>query len=695
MAGLPLQSALSGEHELSRMVEVQGSCTSKVIGAGATVAGVVVAAPTGFDAAPGGAGLNSDTASSEVSAGASTDIPRAETSGELSPSTPGLAAVADDAAAEIAPADGMPAAAPVPVGRVSSVGSSELQASGDASVVGDARQVQSAAPKAGAEEAQRQRPELAAPVAVALAPEAVSLAAPAGAASRPAATSGAGGGDASHSGEVRLLELLGSMDQHMQQLRELQQGLVAATDLACRCALGHQFGGLVLVGSAALRVETPGSDVDVVCFTRRDACDGSAGYPADILRRIHWAFTELCPGPRFNMELIHDARVPILRVSLRGHPGSVVAVDVSVDQQRPVDHVHWFQRVGAAPRPQARPPAVAPLVTLTLRCVKWWLRQRQIPRTKEGGLPTMAWLLMAVHVCSRPETHVQVITNNQRPMAALLASLKAFFSYYGTEPNGIDGVLTFAADGCSSNFERRPRARPSAWYKLSVIDPTRAGAEQLDLAPRLYPATQLLIACELKRARSLLTSVPQSSEDGTHGTGLSRRLIDEAFESLPEASNELPSSLPNRGVLGALLLFGDASNGGETVELAVVDQITPRLGWQAPFLHRSDDRSELRVRFLDVDERAARAVPRKRTGKVVVPPNLFVCSIRLERDGANFRLNKQSLIRIAEMKELLQAVRARLQAPQAQQQPQQKQHQFHTAIADAIAGLPSPSRAIC
>merc|ERR1719310_1101431 len=127
-------------------------------------------------------------------------------------------------------------------------------------------------------------------------------------------------------------------------------------------------------------------------------------------------------GANFSMELIVDARVPILRV-LWG-PLSI-AVDISVDQSRPVDHVRWFQRVGAAPR-----PAVAPLVTLTLRCVKWWLRQRQVPRTKEGGLPTLAWLLMAVHVCSLPETHEQAIISGSRPMVALLAALTAFFMYY-------------------------------------------------------------------------------------------------------------------------------------------------------------------------------------------------------------------------------------------------------------------------
>merc|ERR1719331_2523427 len=293
--------------------------------------------------------------------------------------------------------------------------------------------------------------------------------------------------ESAHSGEVFLMEMLAAMDQHMQQLRETQQGLVATVEMACRRALGRSFVRLVLVGSVALRVETPGSDVDVVCFTRRDGpeaqqADGhydAVGLPVDVLRRVHWSLQELVShyadnGANFSMELIDDARVPILRVLW----GSSIAVDVSVDQSRPVDHVRWFQRVGAAPRPTAPPPAVAPLVTLTLRCVKWWLRQRQMPRTKEGGMATVAWLLMAVHVCSLPETHEQAIISGQRPMVALLASLAAFFHHYAVI-DGLDGVLTFAPDGSSSEFrqdkskKKSPRLATSPWGDLSVLDPTR------------------------------------------------------------------------------------------------------------------------------------------------------------------------------------------------------------------------------
>merc|ERR1719158_1837973 len=56
---------------------------------------------------------------------------------------------------------------------------------------------------------------------------------------------------------------------------------------------------------------------------------------------------------------------------------------------------------------------------------------------------------MAVHVCSLPETLRQAVNSGQRPMAALLASLAAFFHHYAA-PGGFNGVLQFAADGSSS-----------------------------------------------------------------------------------------------------------------------------------------------------------------------------------------------------------------------------------------------------
>eukprot|EP00928_Gymnodinium_smaydae_P017335 TRINITY_DN16627_c0_g1_i3.p1 TRINITY_DN16627_c0_g1~~TRINITY_DN16627_c0_g1_i3.p1 ORF type:complete len:925 (-),score=176.26 TRINITY_DN16627_c0_g1_i3:75-2675(-) len=68
--------------------------------------------------------------------------------------------------------------------------------------------------------------------------------------------------------EVLLLDTLVRMDASMQRLRSIQQCFVSIVERACRLVLGSHFDGLTLVGSAALSVETPGSDVDLVCFTR-------------------------------------------------------------------------------------------------------------------------------------------------------------------------------------------------------------------------------------------------------------------------------------------------------------------------------------------------------------------------------------------------------------------------------------------
>merc|ERR1719199_1306737 len=165
--------------------------------------------------------------------------------------------------------------------------------------------------------------------------------------------------------------------------------------------------------------------------------------------------SQLAPG--YSMEFIEDARVPILRVSW-GLPCESLAIDVLIDQRRPLDHVRWFQAVHACPRPSAPPPSVTPLVTVTLRCVKWWLRQRQIPRTKEGGLPTIAWLLLAMHIEKQQEVA------DKSPMQALFACLATFFREYGTL-DGLHGVLSFSNQTAeveddisfSAEFRRSPR----------------------------------------------------------------------------------------------------------------------------------------------------------------------------------------------------------------------------------------------
>lgn len=494
-------------------------------------------------------------------------------------------------------------------------------------------------------------------------------------------------------GEAYLAEMLATMDQQLRCLRESQQRLVSRVELACRTALGKQFGRLVLVGSVALCAETPGSDVDIVCFTLNPE-----GTPPLIvsetmrranLRQILAELVTITEGqvivtpsgivPAYTMELVEDARVPILRVTW-GLFDEVVAVDVLVDQRKPLDHVRWFQAVHACPRPSAPPVSVTPLVTVSMRCVKWWLRQRQIPRTKEGGLPTIAWLLLALHVCQLPETRKEVADKSE--MAALACALLRFFRNYSS-PGSFHGTLRLttteemqAGDGekLTSEFRPSPTNKESPWAELVVLDPTQAG-EDVNLAPSLSPATQLLFIYELQRAASYLqvpdtsanipcegeeSSETQDTEMSASPPGKSKRQLEALFEPLSPLKNALPSTAPES--FGALLLQGDPSKGVGSIEVAIIERVVPRQGWSAPFLHRSDTSTELHARLYDVSESSGSCLPRKGEGVVVLCPCHFICMLELERDGGRYRLCEQDLDRLRKMQHVLAKLRTHQRA---------------------------------
>jgi hypothetical protein len=263
-------------------------------------------------------------------------------------------------------------------------------------------------------------------------------------------------------------------------------------------------------------------------------------------------------------------------------------------------------------------------------------------------------------------------------MAALLASLTAFFFHFASAPNGLDGSLVFASDGSWSDFRRLRTRHTTPWAELSVLDPTREGAERVDLAPRLHPATQLLVAHELNRARLILEAVPRAGEVFN---GQSRQLLDLVFEALPDGTNELPSHVALPGGFGALVVCGEMRRGIQQVELAILENVIPRAGWQAPFLHRGDERSELHARLYDVEENSGRCTQRKR-GLLVLAPCHFVCRVGLEKDSRSgtLRVDSEGLLRLAAMRQYLQDL-GNVKHPQG------------GTLADVVTNVPTPSRA--
>jgi len=473
-----------------------------------------------------------------------------------------------------------------------------------------------------------------------------------------------------YAGEMALLSMLQGLDFHTRSLRMPQQWLVGMVEVACRQTLKDRFGRLMLVGSAALLVETPGSDFDVVCFTQSDDLEESREPSAGILFKVQQTLRALV-GKQCSREaakdvttnLIGNARVPILSV-LWGFQGSVAAVKVelSIDQLHPVGHVCWFRRALAN-----IPCAIAqPFVNATLRFVKHWLAQRQIPRMKEGCLPTLAWLLMALHTSRLPEAFDH--TNGGRLCLTLMASLSAFFRCY-SELGGLDGTLRFTPGGVSSSFSQKPKERRSSWADLTVCDPT---CEE-GLAPPLTPATQLLLAHELRRADARLRRCTQPRRGTPPIGGEPYHDIMDVFASMPEGANSCPS---DKRAFGALMLLGNPSDSEDigVLEAVFIDRVVPRPGWAAPFLHRSDNRSELFATVLNVHERTGRSLPRPK-GMVMLCPCHFVCRLDMQRVQQRGRggprawtLDAEGLDRLSSMRAYLAAMQGRRRALEDKQQ---------------------------
>lgn len=266
-------------------------------------------------------------------------------------------------------------------------------------------------------------------------------------------------------------------------------------------------------------------------------------------------------------------------------------------------------------------------------------------------MPTIAWLLLALHSCSLPET--RKLVDDKGPMAALALSLSAFFRTFNC-PESLHGVLRFdgeVEDGetLSGDFRPSPTRKDSPWAELVVLDPTQ-GSEELNLAPSLSPATQLLFVYELQRAAGYLQGKPDQEATSKPPLGKSWKQVEALFELLPPHKHALPALATES--LAALLLQGDPSKGVGTIEVAIIERIVPRQGWSAPFLHRSDTTSELHARVCDVNEGSGGCQPR-REGLVVLCPCHFVCILDLESDGGKYKLGDDDLERYRSMQRIL------------------------------------------
>jgi len=248
-----------------------------------------------------------------------------------------------------------------------------------------------------------------------------------------------GTGKPQTSAEVGILGILTFMRGVAAVSYPARSQLFDTVQTAAAIALGDHFERFALVGSTALRIDTPDSDLDAVVFTRSSVSpSGEDLHPplaTDALRRI----TEMlrASDPSLRLQLVDCTRVPVLTVfSSDGE----LSLDLTVDQPLSEWHVLWLQSQRKDPVFDLPFMQGVPVPTLdgweqgleaaALRCIKWWLRRRHIPVSKEGGYPTVVWTLMVIHAlrCSvfynEGNGDDACTTVNER---TLLGAIAAFF----------------------------------------------------------------------------------------------------------------------------------------------------------------------------------------------------------------------------------------------------------------------------
>lgn len=369
--------------------------------------------------------------------------------------------------------------------------------------------------------------------------------------------------------EDSLQHILARLQDESAQLSPLREWLFNTVRDAAKEALGENFERMILVGSVALQIDIPSSDVDAVTFTT-----GATG--VDGIQALHATAAALRKQePTLNVQVIATARVPILMVSTADH---AVRMDMSVNQKLPDEHARWVGDLKIFREEQQ-------IARDFLRSVKYWHSQRQIPGTKEGGYPALAWLFLALHVLT---VHARgTSSSSQRP----LKLLKEFFTLMGTDST--DGTMSKLTSWCAPPTWRTQ----GFWPFPSIQDPvtnmtsmTNSGGPHGAhfLTHEIPAATQLLYAAEFRRAQVLIAAAERTGS------------IAPLFEPRDRATS-LPVAYD--GDIALILKGGKIW----AVEPLAVRQL--RGGWKAPFLHRCDCQSQVRARVHGVDGRTGLLTP--------------------------------------------------------------------------------------
>ena len=202
-----------------------------------------------------------------------------------------------------------------------------------------------------------------------------------------------------------LMQLLNNLEPELsQEQRQHRETILALVEQACAECLGFQA-PLHLVGSARLGVQSPQSDLDVLCLI-----------PAYMSGEVFLESVRQCmEGLCDSAQIVSSVKIPLLRMRFEG-----VSVDL-LSARRPSE-LGTLEPLTEAARPFFEPMSWKALVgcleadTLTaivcqyvplesfrelLRAVRAWAKARQIHGNAWGFLGNFSWALLAAWSCTR------------------------------------------------------------------------------------------------------------------------------------------------------------------------------------------------------------------------------------------------------------------------------------------------------
>mmetsp|Transcript_28170 Transcript_28170/g.63989 ORF Transcript_28170/g.63989 Transcript_28170/m.63989 type:complete len:577 (+) Transcript_28170:20-1750(+) len=367
--------------------------------------------------------------------------------------------------------------------------------------------------------------------------------------------------------------VLHSIGSDLSRTKAIKEELVEAVTNASKAALGKDFQRAVLVGSNAMHIDAPGSDIDVVVF------HGAGVQDVTVLKDIMDGLDKPQPGlPAAEFKLVATAKVPILTIHW---PAPVnIFCDVSVNKEGPENHVAWV----------AQCVALDPPLESAMKLLKHWLRQRRIPPAKEGGYPSLVWGILQVHTarCS------VMLTWDHDRVGEVLKRVAMFFERFASQQS-LSGSIIFEDDRSSFLPVVPPPPGPrEIWHKgLSVQDPTQKADAESNMGGTVSLATHYLHMYELRRGQKLLEKTAAIDENGA--------MLEELFAAVPEEVNKLPTEMsPGLSDQAMIILLDKERNQPPQLRLARPKEIRPRDGWGLPWLSRKDFFTEIVVELLEV-----------------------------------------------------------------------------------------------